>query len=158
VDFPITLYSAEDLDKARKLIANGYRHELRVIGRSEFKRRVEATLKLIEEAGYDDFFRSYLKVIRESRGFSQLRETEASLWANIYTVEDSVEGASYFIQKAEQMKMFLEGIIHFTGEGESLATKKRVEFLRALREKTRDSRVRKECEKKIKLWEESTFF
>lgn len=157
VDFPETLFSIEDLKRAKKLIADGYRHKIRVIGSSEFKRGVDASLKLIEEAGYGDFLRSYMRAIMERRGFSQLREAEASLWANKYTVEDPIEAASFFVQKAQQMKMFLEGIEHFTGEGESIAIKKRIEFLKDLKERTSDSKVKEECERKLKLWEESTF-
>ena len=158
VDFPETLFSIEDVNRAKKLIERGYRHKIKVIGCPEFKKGVEASLKLIEEAGYADFMRSYIRTISESRGFSQLREFEASLWANKYTVEDPVEAASFFIQKAQQMKMFLEGVAHFTGEGEAIAIKKRIEFLKDLKERTTDPKVKEDCERKLNLWKESTFF
>jgi len=34
---------------------------------------------------------------------------------------------------------------------------KRIEFLKALKEKTKDNGVKKECEKLLKRWAESTF-
>ena len=133
------------------------KHRLRVIGSSQFKDKVKEALKLIKTAKYYAFFRTNIKRIVEVDGLSQLREEEAFIWANKYTVADPVEAASYFIQKTEQMKYYLEGKPYFGGIEEAKATEKRIEFLQELKNKSRRKDVRERCEEALKRWDESKF-
>ena len=153
--FPSRVYTYKEVRLAKFLIDNGYRHRLRVIGGKAFKDKVKGALKLIRTAGYYDLLRTYIKQILEIRGFSQLREAEASIWANAYTVENPLEAASFFIQKAWQMKRYLEGKLYFGHVGETEAIDMRIKFLETLRDKSRDQAVKDRCEELLKLWDES---
>lgn len=127
------------------------------MGSSPFKNKVKEALKLIKTAKYYDFLRTNIKRIVEVDGLSQLREEEAFIWANKYTVADSIEAAGYFIQKTEQMKTYLEGKPYFGGIEEAKATEKRIEFLQELKNKSRRKDVRERCEEALKRWDESKF-
>ena len=153
--FPEKIYSEEQIKKARELIEKGYRHDIKVEGNSEFIEKVKESLRLIDVAGYTDFVRSYIRRIVEKPGFSQLRENELTIWANKYTVSDPVEAASFWIQKAEQTRLYIQREIHVGGEAEAKALSKRVQFLRDLRDRTEDPRIRELCEEKLKMWSES---
>lgn len=133
------------------------KHRLRVMGSSQFKDKVKEALKLIKTAKYYDFLRTNIKRIVEIDGLSQLREEEAFIWANKYTVADSIEAAGYFIQKTEQMKTYLEGKPYFGGIAEAKTTEKRIEFLQELKNKSRRKNVRERCEEALKRWDESKF-
>jgi hypothetical protein len=111
-------------------------------------------LEFIKTAGYYDFVRTYLREIVEMEGFSQLRESEAALWANMSMLEDVVSAASYVVQKAQQMKDYLEGNLYY-GTGEAAAIEKRLEFLRTLRSKSKSEEVRARCEELLKEWDET---
>ena len=154
--FPERVYTVEEVKKAMKLIAKGYKHRLRVVGSQDFKRRVKEALKLIKTGKYYNFLRTYIRQIREIDGLSQLREAEVAIWANKYAVADNIEAASFIIQKAQQMKDFIEGKLYYD-KGEAGAIKKRIEFLETLRDRSKDQAVKKECEENLRRWAELMF-
>ena len=154
--FPEKVYTIEEVQKARELIEKGYKHRLRVRGSPEFKRNVREALNLVKTAKHYDFLRTYIKQIMKIEGLTQLREAEASIWANKYAVADPVEAASLFIQKAHQMKDYIEGKLYYD-KGEIEAVKKRIEFLETLRERSKSRAVKKKCEELLKSWTETTF-
>lgn len=156
MDFPERVYTVQEVQKARKLIGKGYKHRLRVIGSPEFKRKVKEALSLIKTAKHYDFLRTYIKQIVEISGLTQLREAEVAIWANKYAVTDPVDAASLFIQKAQQMKDYVEGRLYYD-KGEVRAVKKRIKFLETLKEKSNSQDVRKRCEELLKRWSETTF-
>jgi len=156
VEFPERVYTVEEVQKARKLIEKGYKHHLDVRGSPEFKRKVEEALNLVKTAKHYDFLRTYIKQIVEIGGLTQLRESEVAIWASNYTVADPVDAASLFIQKAQQMKDFIEGRLYYE-TGEMRAVKKRIEFLETLRERSKSHAVKKKCEELLKSWTETTF-
>jgi hypothetical protein len=118
---------------------------------------VKETLDLIKTAGYYDFLRAYIRDIVEIEGFSQLREAEVAIWANKELLQDSVDAASFFIQKAQQMKDFLEDKPYYGGSGEISAVNKRLEFLETLKNKSKEPNVKQRCEEILKNYAESTF-
>lgn len=155
--FPEEIYTAEEARLAKSLIEKGHRHRLRVVGSQAFREKAREALKLVKTAGYYDLLRAYIKRIVEVRGFSQLREADLEIWANLYTVKNAVEAASFFVQKAWQMKMYLEGRPHYDNIGERDAVRKRLEFLEVLAKTSRKSSVKEECERRLRLWDESKF-
>ncbi len=155
--FPRQVYTDDEVEKARKLVESGYRHRLTVKGSPTFKKRVEEALKHVKTAGYYDFLRTYIKQIVEIGGFSQLRETEAAIWANLQLLENPVEAAGFFVQKAWQMKEFLERKMYYGGLAEARSVEKQIEFLKALRMKSKNHSVKDECERILKRWAESTY-
>ena len=154
--FPKRVYTVEEVKKARALIEKGYKHRLRVVGSPDFKGKVKEALNLIKTAKYYDFLRTYIRQIREIGGLSQLREEEVALWANKYVVADSIEAAGFIMQKAQQMKDFIEGRLYYD-KGEAEAVKKRIEFLETLRDRSKNQTVKKKCEENLKKWAELTF-
>ncbi|MEM3703715.1 MAG: hypothetical protein QXX79_04790 [Candidatus Bathyarchaeia archaeon] len=155
--FPNRIYTADEVKEAQELVKKGYRHRLRVKGSLDFKQKVKAALKLVKTAGYHDFLRTYIKEIVEIDGLTQLRESEASIWANKYAVQNPVDSASLFIQKANHMKEYLEGQLYYGGEAERRSVEKRIEFLETLKRKSRKKEVKEECEKLLRSWSESAF-
>ncbi|MEM1539026.1 MAG: hypothetical protein QXW82_01810 [Candidatus Bathyarchaeia archaeon] len=155
--FPDKIYTADEVREARELLERGYRHRLRIKGSLDFRQKVKAALKLIKKAGYYDFLRTYIREIIEIDGLTQLRESEASIWANKYAVQNPVDSASFFIQKANQMKEYLEGLPYYGGEAEKRSVEKRIEFLETLKRKSGDKEVKEECERLLKSWSESIF-
>ena len=119
--------------------------------------KTREALKLIEEAGYYDFLRTYIREIREIDGLSQLRECDSSIWANIYAVQNAVDAACFFMQKAWQMKNYIEGKMYYGHLGETLIANKLMQFLRELKNKAVSDKVKEECSKIIKLREENVF-
>ena len=154
--FPERVYTVEEVRKARALIEKGYKHRLRVRGSPEFRLKVKKALNLVKTAKHYDFLRTYIKKIIEIGGLTQLREEEASIWASKYTVDEPVDAASLFIQKAYQMKDFIEGRLYYD-TGETRAVQKRIEFLETLREKSKSPAIRKRCEELLESWTETTF-
>jgi hypothetical protein len=128
-----------------------------VVGSPEFKQKVREALKLVKTAGYYGFLKTYIRGIIEIDGFTQLRESEAVIWANKYAVANPVDAASMFIQKANHMKDYLEGKIHYSWEEERRSVEKRIEFLKALKSKTRKREVKDECERLLASWSESVY-
>jgi hypothetical protein len=49
----------------------------------------------------------------------------------------------------------LEGKLYYGGEAEKRSVKKRIEFLNVLKDKSHDKIVKEECERLLKLWDES---
>ena len=157
MEFPKRIYTGEELKKAKELIDKGYKHRLKVKGSPIFKQKVSQALKLIKAVGYYDSLRTYIHSIIEIDGLTQLREAEAAIWANKYAVENPVDAASLFVQKANHMKEFIEGKLYFGGEAEKRSVEKRIEFLKALKRKSRKKEVRDECERLLSSWSESVF-
>jgi hypothetical protein len=156
LDFPKRIYTSEEVKKARELVDGGYKHRLRIKGTPIFKQKVRQALNLVKTAGYYDFLRGHICRITEIDGLTQLREADAAIWANRYAVENPVDAASLFIQKANHMKEYLEGKLYYGGAAEKRSAEKRTEFLELLRKKSREIEVREECERLLKLWSESS--
>jgi len=157
MEFPKKVYTAEEVKKAKELIDKGYKHRLRVKGSPNFVEKVKQALKLVKDAGYYEFLRTYIRQIAEIDGFTQLREAEAAIWANKYAVENPVDAASLFVQKANHMKEYLEGKLYYGGEAEKRSVEKRVEFLEVLKKKSQEKEVKEECGRLLKSWSESVF-
>lgn len=156
MSFPKRIYTVEEWKKAKELTDKGLKHRLRVVGSQDFKQNVKRALALVKVAGYYDFLRTYIGSIKEIDGLTQLRESEASIWANKYAVKNSVDAASLFIQKANHMKEYIEGKLYYGGVAEKRSVEKRIEFLAALKEKTQDEKIKEECERLLKFWSESS--
>ncbi len=152
--FPERVFTVEEVERAKKIIDKGHRHRLRVKGGPEFTRKVKKALSLIKTAKYYDFLRTYIRQIVEISGFSQLRESEVAIWANMYTVADPVDAASFFVQKANQMMEYIEGKLYYGGEAEKRAVEKRIEFLKELKKRSKGNNLKKKCEEHIKRWSE----
>ena len=137
---------------AKALVDSGYKHQIEVEGSTDFTKKVNQTLKLIEVAGFKDYFRTYIRKIMEIDGLTQLRETEVAIWANKFAVENPVDAASLFIQKAYIMKEYLHGELYYGGKAEKASVEKRVDFLKTLKEKSKDKSVKDECERLLDMW------
>jgi len=129
---------------------------LKVEGSSEFKDKVNQALDLVKTAEYYDFFVGYIREIKEIDGITQLRETEVAIWAGKFAVENPVDAASLFIQKAYHMKEYLGGELYYGGNAEKRSVAKRIEFLQVLKEKTKDNSVKEECKRLLEMWKESS--
>ena len=138
------------------MIDHGYKHDLAVEGTSEFKQKISRILELVKTAGCYDFLRTYIRQIIEIDGLTQLRETEAAIWANKFAVENPVDAASLFIQKTHHMKQYIDGDLYYGGTSEKLTVEKRIEFLDALKNKADEKEITDECERLLKMWEESS--
>jgi hypothetical protein len=156
MEFPEKVYTETEHKAAKKLIDEGYRHELTVEGAEDFKQKVNRILDLIKTAGYYDLLRTYIRQIKEIDGLTQLRETEVAIWANKFAVENPVDAASLFIQKTYHMKQYINGELYYGGMSEKQTVEKRIEFLKALKSKTDDKEVKDECERLLQLWAESS--
>jgi hypothetical protein len=155
-DFPERIYTAQEVKKAKALVDQGYKHNLTIEGSADFKEKVNQAIELIKTAGYKDFLQSYIRKIMEIDGITQLRETEVAIWANKFAVENPVDAASLFIQKAYSMKEYLDGELYYGGSAEKRSVAKRVEFLQALKEKSENAAVKEECDKLLQMWKESS--
>jgi hypothetical protein len=149
--FPERVYTQEEVDKARELVQKGYKHALVTEGSEQFKDKMQQVLELIKTADYYDFVRTYLRGIIEIQGFSQLHESDVALWANMSMLDDVVNAASYVVQKAQQMKDYLDGNLYY-GTGEISAIEKRLEFLRTLASRSKSEEVKAKCEQLLKEW------
>ncbi len=156
MNFPERVYTDDEHRRAKKLVETGYMHELTVIGDATFIGKVNKALELTRVAGLYDFLRSYLREIKEIDGLTQLRETEVAIWANEFAVENAVDFASLLVQKANQMKEYLEGELYYGGASEKRTVQKRIEFLEVLKERSTDSQVKEECERLLEMWRESS--
>ncbi len=154
--FPERVYTAKEVKTARELINKGYKHNLTVEGSSNFKEKVRQILEFVKTAGYYEFLRTYIRQIIEIDGLTQLRETEAVIWANKFAVENPVDAASLFVQKANQMKEYVEGELYYGGIAEKRTVEKRIKFLEILKKKSRDESVKEECARLLKMWEDSS--
>lgn len=156
MEFPERIYTGDEVRVAKGLIDKGYKHRLRTKGTQSFKEKVKQALKLIKTAGEYDFLRTYIRSIIEIDGLTQLREADAAIWANKYTVENPVDAASVLVQKASHMKEYVEGKLYYGGEAEKRSVERRKQFLETLKEKTREKGVKEECERLLNLWNESS--
>jgi len=156
MSFPDRVYTTEEVTAAKTLVDQGYKHDIIVEGTPEFRKQINQALELIKIAGQYDFLRSYIRKIMEIDGITQLRETEVALWANKFTMENPVDAASLFIQKAYQMKEYLEGELYYGGNAEKRSVTKRIEFLQVLKEKTTEKEIREECERLLEMWKDSS--
>jgi hypothetical protein len=156
LSFPDRVYTTEEVKSAKVLVDQGYKHKLTVEGSPEFKMKVNQALDLIKTAGYYDFFIAHIREIKEIDGISQLRETEAAIWAGKFAVENPVDAASLFIQKAYHMKEYLGGELYYGGNAEKRSVAKRMEFLQTLKEKTKNNSVKEECERLLEMWKDSS--
>jgi hypothetical protein len=156
MDFPERVYTAEEVKNAKSLVDQGYKHNLSVEGTKDFVSKVNNSLEQIKTAGFFDFLQTYIRKIVEIDGITQLRETEVTIWANKFAVENSVDAASLFIQKAYHMKEYLEGELYYGGNAEKRSVTKRIEFLKALKEKTKSQSIREECERLLEMWKDSS--
>lgn len=156
MSFPDRVYTTDEVESAKALVNTGYKHNLVIEGSTEFSQNVNEAIELIKTAGYFDFLRTYVRKIMEIDGISQLRETEVAIWASKFAVENPVDAASLFIQKAYQMKEYLEGELYYGGNAEKRSVAKRIEFLKSLKEKTSDKVVKEECERLLEMWENSS--
>lgn len=155
--FPERIYTTNEVEKARELVKKGYKHRLKVKGSPFFKQKVKKALELVKTAGDHNFLRVYIRKIVEIDGLTQLREADATIWANEYAVRNPVDAASLFIQKAHHMKEYLEGKLYFGGAAETRSVQKRIEFLKTLKKKSRTKEVKEECEKLLESWNEGVF-
>jgi hypothetical protein len=152
--FPERVYTQDEVTKARELVQKGYKHTLKIEGSKQFKIKIDEVLDLVKAADYYDFLRTYIRQIVEMEGFSQLREADAAVWANMSMLIDSVDAASYIVQKAYQMKDYLEGNLYY-GTGEIPAIEKRLEFIKTLKAKSKSADIRKRCDELLKKWAET---
>lgn len=154
--FPKRVYTEKEVEKAKNLIEAGYKHELKVEGSSKFKKKVEKALDLLKVANYYELVRTYIREIIEIDGLTQLRETEAIIWANKFAVDNPVDAASLFVQKTNHMKEYLEGKEYYGGQAEKRSVDKRVKFLEDLEKESDDKTVKDECKRLLKMWEEAS--
>ena len=156
MEFPERIYTEKEVKTARKLVGKGYKHDSTVEGSPNFKKKVNEVLDIVKTAGYYEFLRTYIRQITEIDGLTQLRETEAAIWANKFAVENPVDAASLLIQKANHMKEYLEGEVYFGGTAEKRSVEKRIQFLEILKDKSLDENVIKECARLLQMWEDSS--
>ncbi|MCW4028422.1 MAG: hypothetical protein NWE92_02095 [Candidatus Bathyarchaeota archaeon] len=157
MSFPERVYTLEEVKNAKMLVDQGYKHTITVEGAPGFTEKVNQALELIKVAGYFEFLQTFIRKIQEIDGITQLRETEVSIWANKFAVENPVDAASLFVQKALSMKEYLEGELYYGGNAEKRSVTKRIEFLEVLKEKTADASVKEECGRLLDLWKESSW-
>lgn len=156
MEFPERVYTKKEVKTAREMVNKGYKHNLTAQGSTKFEGKVEEALKLVKTAGYFEFLRTYIKKIIEIDGLTQLRETEAVIWANKFAVENPVDAASLLIQKANQMKEYIEGELYYGGTAEQRSVEKRIQFLEILKERSRNESIKEECVRLLQMWEDST--
>jgi hypothetical protein len=152
--FPKRIYTEEEVKQARELIEKGYKHEIKVKGNPKFKTKVRKAVELIKIANFFDFLRTYIRQIEEIEGFSQLHEADAVIWANMPMLGDPVDAASLMVQRAQQMKDYVEGRLYY-GMGELRAIEKRLELLRALKDNSQSRVVKKRCQALLQEWSET---
>lgn len=155
MEFPRRVYTEEEVRKARELVDKGYRHRITIKGDPVFREKVRRAVELVKTAGYHDFLRTYIRRIEEIDGLTQLRNADATIWANVYAVENPVDAASVFIQKANHMQEYLELKHYYGGEAEKRSVAKRIEFLEVLKSRSREKEVKAECERLLRLWRDS---
>jgi len=156
LDFPERIYTIEEHKKAKELIDQGYKHRLSVEGSLDFRQKVYRVLELVKIADYYESMRTYIRKIIEIDGLTQLRETEAAIWANKFAVENPVDAASLFVQKTYLMKQYIDGELYYGGSSEKRSVEKRMEFLELLKNKSREKDVIEECERLLQMWKDSS--
>ena len=153
MDFPRRIYTIEEFMKARECLKKGHKHRLKVVGSINFKNNVKKIQSLLRITNYYNFIRTYIRKIMEIEGISQLRETEATVWLNNYLIDNPVEGARFVVQKAQQMKDYLEGNQYYE-KGEKTSIEKSIEFLRELERRRISDSLKEKCKELIIQWTE----
>jgi len=138
LSFPEKVFTQKELKAAKTLVDQGYKHTITVEGNAIFTEKVQQALGYIKTAGYYPYMQTYVRLIKEIDGMTQLRQAEVAIWANKFAVENPIDAASLFIQKAFSMSEYLEGKLYYGGAAEKRAIQKRMEFLEALKEKSQD--------------------
>jgi hypothetical protein len=156
LEFPERVYTEEEHKKAKQLIDKGYKHRLAVEGSLDFRQKVYRALELVKITDNYEFLRTYIRKIIEIDGITQLRETEAVIWANNFAVENPVDAASLFVQKTYHMKQYIDGEIYYGGASEKRSVEKRMEFLETLKNKSHEKEVKDECERLLQMWKDSS--
>jgi hypothetical protein len=152
VSFPEKVYTQKELKLAKAMVDQGYKHSLTIEGENEFSGKVQQALDYIKTAGYYPFLQTYIRLIREIDGMTQLRQSEVAIWANKFAVANPVDAASLFIQKAFSMSEYLKGELYYGGTAEKRSIQKRIEFLEALQAKSADVAVKEECARLLDQW------
>ncbi len=153
--FPEKVYTTKEVQTAKNLLDQGYKHILKVEGTQKFKEKVNESLDLLKSVGYYELLRTYIREITEIDGLTQLRETEAVIWANKFAVENPVDAASLFVQKVNHMKEYLEGKEYYGGQAEKRSVNKRIEFLEKLKKESKNKSIKDECKRLLQMWEDS---
>ena len=156
--FPERVYTVEEVKRAKELVDKGHKHRLKVKGSPVFKKKVRQALELVKTAGYYELLRTYIRSITEIDGLTQLREAEAAIWANKYAVENPVDAASVFVQKASHMKEYLEGKLYYGGIAEKRSVEERKKFLETLRNSSKKKEVTEECERLLRMWNDNLVY
>ena len=156
MSFPEKVFTGKEVKAAKALVDHGYKHNLIVDGKPEFTKKVKEALDLIRTAGYYEYLQTYIRGIMEIDGMTQLRQAEVAIWANKFAVDNPIDAASLFIQKAYHMQEYLEGKLYYGGAAEKRSIAKRIEFLQTLKDKSQDSGVKEECERLLELWRDNT--
>ena len=156
MQFPERIYTEKEHQIAKDQIDKGYKHRLAVEGSLEFRQKVYCALELIKITDYYEFLRTYIRKIIEIDGITQLRETEAEIWANKFAVENPVDAASLFVQKIYLMKQYIDGEVYYGGAAEKSSVEKRMEFLEKLKSRSHEPEVIAECERLLQMWRESS--
>ena len=156
MSFPERVYTTEEVQAAKNLVCQGYKHNLTVEGDRPFTQKVNQALDLVKIAGYADFLLTYIRKIFEIDGITQLRETEVAIWANKFAVDNPVDFASLLVQKAHHMKEYLDGELYYGGNAEKRSVAKRIEFLKVLKEKSADNSIKEECDRLLEMWKDSS--
>jgi hypothetical protein len=157
LSFPEKVYTGKELSTAKELVDQGHKHDLVIEGKDDFEKKVKEALELIKTAGYYDYLRTYIRKIMEIDGMTQLRQEEVTIWANKFAVENPIDAASLFIQKAHHMQEYIEGKLYYGGAAEQRSIAKRVEFLQSLKGKTKDIKVKEECTRLLEQWKDNSF-
>ena len=156
MSFPEKAYTKREVKIAKEMVDNGYKHDLQISGQSDFTWKVKEALDHVKTAGYYDYLRTYIRSIVEIDGMTQLRQAEVSIWANKFAVDNPIDAASLFIQKAFSMSEYLQGKLYYGGTAEKRSIKKRTEFLEALKEASTDKEVKEECQRLLSLWQDNS--
>lgn len=156
MSFPDKVYTNKELKTAKSLIDQGYKHELTIEGKSDFTKKVKEAIEHLKTTGYYDYLQTYIRKIVEIDGMTQLRETEVAIWANKFAVDNPVDAASLFVQKASSMHEYIQGKLYYGGAAEKRSIAKRVEFLQALKDKSENKEIKEECERLLNLWNDSS--
>ncbi len=156
MSFPEKVYTKKEVKAAKALVDQGYKHDLSIEGESDFTWKVKDAIEHVKTAGYYEYLRTYIRKIVEIDGMTQLRQAEVAIWANNFAVDNPIDAASLFIQKAYSMQEYLSGKLYYGGAAEKRSIAKRIEFLEALKQKTDNKEVKEECERLLSLWRESS--
>jgi hypothetical protein len=156
LSFPEKVFTGKELKAAHALVEQGYKHQLNVEGKPDFTRKVKEALDYIKTAGYYEYLQTYIRNITEIDGMTQLRQTEVAIWANKFAVDNPIDAASLFIQKAFSMEEYISGKLYYGGAAEKRSICKRITFLQTLQEKSTDASVKEECKRLLDLWNDSS--